>query len=285
MIPIYLLSDDQPFRVDYLVIAGGGGGTDPNGGGGGGAGGYISGVPGSMSGENTSPLETIFFLGGQSVTITVGAGGARQTNGASSVFDSITAIGGGRGGGRDPIIPAGDGGSGGGAAPDFPEGNGTTAQGFSGGPGGGGGSNYPTTYRAGGGGGVAELGDTDGVSAGGDGLANPITGTSVVRGGGGGGSAANYSGLAGDGGGGTGAIRGGVSTAGQPNTGGGGGGGFVGGFSNSPSSPGGSGVVILRYDSRARIINRIDPGLTFAFSDDGTFKRYVFTAGTGNITF
>jgi hypothetical protein len=42
---------------------------------------------------------------------------------------------------------------------------------------------------------------------------------------------------------------------------------------------------VLRYSSLARIINRIDPGLTYDFSDDGTFKRYVFTAGSGNITF
>jgi hypothetical protein len=43
--------------------------------------------------------------------------------------------------------------------------------------------------------------------------------------------------------------------------------------------------VVLRYPSLARIINRIDPGLTYTFSDDGTFKRYIFTAGSGNITF
>jgi hypothetical protein len=52
-----------------------------------------------------------------------------------------------------------------------------------------------------------------------------------------------------------------------------------------PSKPGGSGIVVLRYPSLARIINRIDPGLTYTFSDDGTFKRYIFTAGSGNITF
>jgi hypothetical protein len=65
-------------------------------------------------------------------------------------------------------------------------------------------------------------------------------------------------------------------TAGTVNTGSGGGGGGAGG---------GSGLVVLRYPSVARIINRIDPGLTFTFSDDGTFKRYIFTAGSGNITF
>jgi hypothetical protein len=88
--------------------------------------------------------------------------------------------------------------------------------------------------------------------------------------------------LGGDGGGGNGA-RGEIpldpqqgATGGAINTGSGGGGGGAGG---------GSGVVILRYPSSARVIDGIDPGLTFSYSDDGTFKRYVFTAGTGNIRF
>jgi hypothetical protein len=67
-----------------------------------------------------------------------------------------------------------------------------------------------------------------------------------------------------------------AATSGAINTGGGGGGG---------GGAGGSGVVILRYPSRARIINSIAPGLTYDFSDDGTWKRYVFKSGTGNITF
>jgi hypothetical protein len=41
----------------------------------------------------------------------------------------------------------------------------------------------------------------------------------------------------------------------------------------------------LRYPASARIINNIAPGLSYTFTDDGTFKRYVFTAGSGNITF
>jgi hypothetical protein len=48
---------------------------------------------------------------------------------------------------------------------------------------------------------------------------------------------------------------------------------------------GGSGIVVLRYPSRARVINQISPGLTYTYSDDGTWKRYVFTAGTGTIRF
>jgi hypothetical protein len=137
--------------------------------------------------------------------------------------------------------------------------------------------------QAGGGGGAGEPGNTDGQSYGGDGLASSITGTSTYYAGGGGGSNAPASsaipgGLGGGGNGRSGDLRnaGSNATAGQINTGGGGGGG---------GRNGGSGVVILRYSSRARIINRIDPGLTYTYSDDGTWKRYVFTSGTGNITF
>jgi hypothetical protein len=64
--------------------------------------------------------------------------------------------------------------------------------------------------------------------------------------------------------------------SGTVNTGSGGGGG---------GGVGGSGIVVLRYPSSVRIIRTIAPGLTYTFSDDGTFKRYVFTAGTGTITF
>jgi hypothetical protein len=42
---------------------------------------------------------------------------------------------------------------------------------------------------------------------------------------------------------------------------------------------------VLRYPSRQRVINFIAPGLSYTYSDDGTFKRYIFTAGTGNIKF
>jgi hypothetical protein len=48
---------------------------------------------------------------------------------------------------------------------------------------------------------------------------------------------------------------------------------------------GGSGIVVLRYPSRARIIQSIGSGLTYTYSDDGTWKRYTFTAGTGTIRF
>ena len=289
MIPTYLISNDQPFRVDYLVVAGGGRGdanSYPIGGsgGGGGAGGYISSVPGEQSGGPSSAVERIEFLGGQSITVTVGAGGTggASDRGGNSVFGSVEAIGGGDG--ENINAPSENGGSGGGA-PGFSgqtPGSGTANQGNDGGTGFGG-ANFPATMQAGGGGGAGEPGNTDGQSYGGDGLASSITGTSTYYAGGGGGSNAPASsaipgGLGGGGNGRSGDLRnaGSNATAGQINTGGGGGGG---------GRNGGSGVVILRYSSRARIINRIDPGLTYTYSDDGTWKRYVFTSGTGNITF
>src|SRR3989344_3929833 len=77
-----------PLTLEYLVIAGGGGGGAPppdQPGGGGGAGGYRT--------------ATGYLLSNTSVPITVGNGGAKNTNGENSVFDAITSIGGGGGGG------------------------------------------------------------------------------------------------------------------------------------------------------------------------------------------
>jgi hypothetical protein len=99
----------------------------------------------------------------------------------------------------------------------------------------------------------------------------------------------------GDGGGGNGGTNnrnnvGVEASPGATNTGGGGGGGA---YYNVPGigvyavdgKPGGSGVVILRYSALARIIDRIDPGLSFTYSNDGTYHYYTFTAGAGNIIF
>jgi len=306
MIPIYLISNDQPFRVDYLVIGGGGGGGffsqagefDCDGAGGGG-GGLVSSV--GASGGAGPALDDIRFIGGQQVTIIVGAGGAVNAKGTNSSIGELIAIGGGNGQvgrGGTVFVNAIDGGSGGGAYSDSSSpGLGTTNQGFNGGNGGGGGANYPSTFRAGGGGGAGEVGNTDGTGFGGDGITNSITGSSLFYSGGGGGSQGGSGTVfpGGDGGGGNGSRNGRGGSAinaqpGQVNTGGGGGGGCY--YNNSgvgtfiaQAAAGGSGLVILRYPSGARIIDRIDPGLVYDFSDDGTFKRYVFTAGSGNLTF
>jgi membrane-associated protease RseP (regulator of RpoE activity) len=72
--------------VEYLVVAGGGGtlgATAFQGHGGGGAGGY-----------QTSSLTLNY---GTSYTVTVGGGGAVDTNGSNSVFASVTSTGGGAG--------------------------------------------------------------------------------------------------------------------------------------------------------------------------------------------
>lgn len=290
MIPIYLLSGDQPFRVDYLVIAGGGGGGSgaSEGGAGGGAGGYLCSVPSESSGGPSSNLELIEFIGGQTLTITVGAGGGNSVNGQNSVFGLVAAVGGGRGASYSPTHAADPGGSGGGGANENPTGGtGTANQGNDGGGYVGPGANFPATYTMAGGGGASQVGNTNGGARGGDGLASSITGTSIIRAGGGGGGSAQSVQVGGSGGGGSGGsgdlrISGPAPTAGQIQTGSGGGGG---GGPGRQGANGGSGIVVLRYPSLARIIDFIAPGLTYSFSDDGTFKRYVFTAGTGNIRF
>ena len=93
--------------VEYLVVGGGGGGGGTLGGGGG-AGGFRTG--------------TLAVTAGQHYTLTVGAGGAgagttanNGTNGANSVFATITATGGGGGGSDNPEngLAGGSGGGGG----------------------------------------------------------------------------------------------------------------------------------------------------------------------------
>ena len=110
--------------VEYLVIAGGGGGGvgDQNAvayGGGGGAGGYRTNVAGQTSGRGSS-AEAALSLSAGNKTVTVGAGGAGATgddqlgtNGGDSVFDSITSIGGGRGGAKCAAGSCGGSGGGG----------------------------------------------------------------------------------------------------------------------------------------------------------------------------
>lgn len=129
------LVQDFSGTIDVLVIAGGGGGGSHVGAGAG-AGGYVY-------------EEGIQVSDGDSFTVTVGAGGTqesnntdgcgryncscRATNGNDSTFDSITAIGGGRGGSWSFCNQeGGNGGSGGGEA-NSTEGSGTPGQGFDGG--------------------------------------------------------------------------------------------------------------------------------------------------------
>jgi hypothetical protein len=217
---------NKTYTMDYLIVAGGGsGGTGRAGGGG--AGGYIA-----TDAASIAP---------GSYTVTIGGGGSGSgqdtpgnTGNPSSVF-SVTANGGGYGGGWNSRS-GGSGGSGGGPSTSGSPGSGTSGQG----------NNAGTTndITGGGGGGKGEAGNTDGQGYGGDG-ATWYDG--VTRGGGGGGGA-NFGsgqwGYGGDGGGTNGESSRGTSAAGAANTGGGSGGTEGGG---GRSGTGGSGIVVIRY--------------------------------------
>ena len=95
------------YSASYLIVAGGGGGGNNHGGGGGGAGGVLTSTTTLTTGTTYS------FVVGSGGTGGVGAGAA-ATQGANSTGFSLTAIGGGLGGGEGNSPAAGTGGSGGG---------------------------------------------------------------------------------------------------------------------------------------------------------------------------
>jgi uncharacterized repeat protein (TIGR01451 family) len=242
--------------VRVMVVGGGGGGGADNAGGGG-AGGLI---------EEASHAVTP----GANVTVTVGKGGTGPTsagfggNGDNSVFDALTAIGGG-GGGFHSAPTGQDGGSGGGAGRSGLStvgvgGSGTAGQGNDGG----GTEATTSTGRNGGGGGAGAVGATgtqSGPGVGGDGVSSDITGTATFYAGGGGGSGRNEGGnqvagaIGGNGGGGQGGGSNGAAIAATANTGGGGGGGSC-CSTITPGGAGGSGTVIVRFTTQ----NLPDPG-------------------------
>jgi hypothetical protein len=251
-------------EVEYLVVAGGGGVGARRHAGGGGAGGYRCSVSGENSGRN-STAESALTLTTGNKTVTIGAGGASSPstgnsnagaqNGSNSVFDTITSLGGGFGSTYDGGNGA-SGGCGGGAgarnAAAASGGSGTAGQGFDGGAG-----QANTGSGAGGGGGGAgqagEQGSTDGADAGGDGgngIESSIDGSATYRAGGGGGGAstAGSRGTGGLGGGGDGAHSTQTPQSGTVNTGGGAG---AGGGEQDYGQTGGSGIVIVRYDTTA----------------------------------
>ncbi|MFZ2957490.1 MAG: glycine-rich domain-containing protein [Candidatus Ozemobacteraceae bacterium] len=259
--------------VEVLVVAGGGGGGMDIGGGGGG---------GGVIFDNGYPVTR-----NQPIAVTVGKGGAGAPaggtfgqptahqftipakNGENSVFGTLTAIGGGRGGSSymdyAPGAAGAAGGSGGGASGYTPGrvvagGAGTSGQGNAGGSSGG------NNYYPGGGGGAGGVG-TRWPGNGGPGLLISIDGRYYGGGGGGSGHEGN-GGNGGTGGGGGGASWNGYASSGGTggrnngggggvgnytqggdggaNTGGGGGGGTHYNFSNRGGN-GGSGIVIIRY--------------------------------------
>ncbi len=268
----------QTYNVQYFVVAGGGGGASSQGGvgqGGGGAGGF-----------RTIASKTFSVSAGDSIPITVGAGGAGGTlgswpcvdgnNGSNSIFSTITSTGGGGGAAGFPgpsSPPQGNGlpgGSGGGGAKctssganGRPGGSGNTPpvsppQGNDGGPG----NNGPNSQNGGGGGGASAVGQPGGTSPnsgfGGAGSASTIFGSSPIAPSYGVAPNPSNTGpgryFAGGGGGGwttdsDGGYGGGggtPGTAGTANTGGGGGAGHI----PSPyaaGGAGGSGIVVIRH--------------------------------------
>ena len=265
--------------VEYLVIGGGGSGGGTYHGGGGGAGGFQTGTG-------------LAVTKGVTYSVTVGAGGiattAQGNNGASSIFSSITTLG-GQGGGswyNYPTTPPsqaslGTKASGGGACYGNNVGGvGTVGQGKNGGLA----SAGCCQYGSGGGGGSTSAGG-NGTSttggAGGAGTASSISGTSTTYCGGGGGSTYGYGTPgAGGSGGGTAGVGAGSALAAAANTGGGGGGGER---TNGTGGAGGSGIVIIRY------LSSYGPAITttgtVTTTISGGYRIYTWTTGTGTIIF
>jgi hypothetical protein len=201
------------------------------------------------------------------------------TIGVSSVFGSISALGGGGGGTGDTNAtygPGATGGSGGGGTgySAWPGGQGTFGQGNAGGSGVG-----SLQYHGGGGGGAgtAGLSGTSGAAGnGGAGIASNITGTLTAYAGGGAGginsAAGGFGGVGG--GGGTGPTADSVGVNGTANTGGGGGGGYA-SAANQNGGSGGSGIVVVRYPGNVQFytggtVNYTNGYIVHIFLSSGT---------------
>jgi hypothetical protein len=266
--------------INYLIVAGGGAGGQWAGGGGGGAGGVVTGSTNLSTGT---------------YTITVGAGGtytpssqSQSTSGSNSLFNGISATGGGRGGWGVDGASGGSGGGGGGGSSNgsFVGGIAVSGQGFAGGYGG-------VTNTGGGGGGAGSVGTNASTAIpgnGGNGTPSNITGTTTYYAGGGGGGRhmnAGSGGTGGTGGGGAGGNYGSNTDKngvyGTVNTGGGGGGaGGITGQIGADAGAGGSGIVIISYLSTypAAISTTGSPTVSIS----GNYRIYKFT-GSGSITF
>ncbi len=246
---------NQAGNVDVLVVGGGGGGGGFVGGGGGG-GGVIY-----QAGFVVSPGPN---------NVTVGVGGTAGANaeftgfggpGGDSVFSTLTAVGGGRGGAAR-VDNTGTAGSGGGAgSAGISTGvrlgqQGTAGQGHDGGN-----SHSALNEGAGGGGGADNDGSPGTTVKGGDGgpgVSYSISGASVTYAAGGGG--AKYAGSPAVGGSGVPGVSGNAGNPGGAGTdgrGGGGGGGGVG--STQPGGKGGSGIVIVRYAAFGTLSINVTP--------------------------
>ena len=268
-----LVNQPDPFAstsIDYLIVGGGaGGGSDVSTGntkafGGGGGGGFISGSD-TLSRYTTWP-------------VTVGSGGAVNTNGNSSTFLSLTAVGGG--GGNLTTGSNGACGGGGSALSGSPSiqiayAGGTGSNGMLGASGS---LDTNTKPSAGGGGGTLTDGSIGTILVGGAGGSGTLwlDGKYYSAGGGGGymrgtGILEGAGGTGGNSIGGRGAcLRSGTisSTTGSANRGAGGGG----GAGTATGSAGGSGVTIIRYAGSGSKAT----GGTISFS--GSYTYHTFTS-------
>jgi hypothetical protein len=200
--------------VEVLLIGGGGAGGTGYGGGGGAGGYYYS----STMAISASSYTVTIGAGATSTSVTLGVG----ASGSSTSFNSQTALGGGGGGeyNTNTSVKGTNGGSGGGAGgvgtTSASIGTGTSTQGNNGGTAAGTGA---SSAFGGGGGGAGAVGSNASgtvAGAGGVGLVNPITGSTVGQnvsstyyvagGGGGGGYTGGTAGSGGNGGGGAGTL-------------------------------------------------------------------------------
>jgi len=242
--------------LEVLVVGGGGAGGKQSGGGGGG-GGVVHQTSRSVTPDS-------------SYTVTVGAGGGYPASGfhgesgGNSVFDTITAVGGGGAGGYGATTSGASGGSGGGGGPRHSGSTGGSAtQGNSGGGtgyGNDGGNSATTSGEDGsaagcGGGGANGVGSSNSGSGhqtgGNGGVGKEFTnfsahGESGFFAGGGGGGGYTHDGNGGTGGNGGGGDGGSPGTA---SSGGGGGGGSYSASTGYTNGSGGSGVVLLYTDA------------------------------------
>ena len=288
---------DVAGTADILLVGGGGssGGGHYNGGSGGGGGG--GGVR-ALASQSVSAATHAVVVGAG------GTGAQYGDNGDDSTFSgSLTASGGGGGGfgtvdtsdSRDGLAGASGGGGGigqtakSGGAGNTP--STTPAQGYAGG--------NAATGGAGGGGGAGEVGNAAPGSGslggvGGDGVQNDWrTGSNGYYGGGGGGAGwcSSSATAGGQGGGGAAGVSGGnVGTAGTVNTGGGGGGSHGANGSHWPGASGGSGIVVIRYDTGSGFLSPGDLTLVSnsTTAEDGAPTKgdvvMTYTNGAGTAT-
>ena len=276
--------------VELLVVAGGGSGGGPQyASGGGGAGGLIYSNAYAVT-ANTDYGVSV-GTGGTPVNTTVG------NTGSNSTFGPFTAHGGGGGaagyGGGAPK-PGGSGGGGAGNTHVFPNyTTGAVSTAVSPEMGNKGGNTFTTANGGGGGGGAGAPGGdyTTKAGDGGDGLyvaaftnwgdTNTNYRGYFAGGGGGGNIDGSTPGTGGKGGGGAGSSTT-NGTPGQPNTGGGGGAAQDHGTSSMYSGAGGSGIVIVRYQSLPPVLSASGGDILYPTNLNGkVYGLHIFTNTVG----